>query len=151
MTVVEKKSDLFADKIAEIPAPDPARARGRPIVAAFTSTNAADDSNGSSYLLASLPSDCILDSRTFFKVDDTGFAAIRIGTLSDKEALVNQAKAAEAIARPIADGDANHGLPLWEVLGLASDPGGFIDIYQHAIANATGAGTLKGEFHYRYR
>ena len=151
MPVVKKKSDLFMDKIAEIPAPDPARARGRLIVAAFTVANAADDLDGSSYLLASLPSDCILDSRTFFKVDDTGFAAIRIGTLSDPEALVAQLKSAEAVARPIADGDANHGLPLWEVLGLSADPGGVIDIYQHAIANATGAGTLKGAFHYCYR
>lgn len=149
--VVDLKSDLFPDKIAEIPAPDPARARGRPIVAAFSVANAADDSDGSKYLLAELPSDCILDSRTFFKVDDTGFAAIRIGTASDAEALVAQLKSAEAIARPVEDGDANHGLPLWEVLGLAADPGGFIGIYQHAIANATGAGTLKGEIHYRYR
>lgn len=151
MPVVQRKSDLFADKIAEIPAPDPARARGRPIVAAFTATNAADDSLGSTYLLASLPSDCILDSRTWFKVDDTGFAAIRIGTLGDPEALVNVAKSAGAMVEPVARGGADHAKPLWEVLGLAADPGGFIDIYQHGIANATDAGTLQGEFHYRYR
>jgi hypothetical protein len=151
MPIVKRKSDLFPDKIAEIPAPDPAQARGRPIVAAFTSTNAADDLLGSTYLLASLPSDCILDSRTFFKVDDTGFAAIRIGTLADPEALVNVAKSAGAMVEPITRGGAAHAKPLWDVLGLDADPGGFIDIYQHGIANATGAGTLKGEFHYRYR
>ncbi len=151
MPVEERKSDLFPDKIAEIPAPDPARARGRPIVAAFTATNAADDSAGSTYLLASLPSDCILDPRTWFKVDETGFAAVRIGTLADDEALLAVAKSDADFQEPIARGDENHGLPLWEVLGMAADPGGFIDIYQHGIANATDAGELLGEFHYRYR
>lgn len=149
--VVDLKSDLFPDKIAEIPAPDPARARGRPIVAAFAVANAATDSDGSKYLLAELPSDCILDSRTFFKVDDTGFAAIRIGTRSDVDALVSVLKSAGAFVDPIARGGAAHGNPLWEVLGLEADPGGFIGIYQHAIANATGAGVLVGEIHYRYR
>lgn len=151
MPIVKKKSDLFPDRAAEEPAADPARARGRPIVAAFTATNAADDSLGSTYLLAELPSDCILDALTFFKVDDTGFAAIRIGTLADAEALVAVQKSAGATVTPITRGGADHGKPLWEVLGLASDPGGFIGIYQHAIANATGAGTILGEIHYRYR
>lgn len=151
MPVVKKMSDLFADKIAEIPAPDPARARGRPIVTAFTVTNAADDSLGSVYLLAALPSDCILDARTFFKVDNTGFAAIRIGTLTDPEALVAVLKSAGTFVDPVTRGGAMHGKPLWEVLGLDADPGGFIEIFQHAIANATGAGTLVGEIHYRYR
>lgn len=151
MAVVHNKSDLFPDKIAEIPTPDPARARGRPIITQFTATNAADDSSGSSYLLAQLPSDCILLPTTWFKVDETGFAAIRVGTKSDVDALVAVLKSAGTYVEPIARGDAKHGMPLWEALGMEADPGGFIDIYQHAIAGATGAGTTKGAFHYCYR
>lgn len=49
---------------------------------------------------------------------------------------------------PIANGDANHGKRLWEVLGLASDPGGMIALWKHAAANATGAGSMPFAIHY---
>ncbi|MFN3953215.1 MAG: hypothetical protein ACK4LQ_02100 [Pararhodobacter sp.] len=151
MSVVNQKSNLFADRLLDEVVPDPARARGRPIVIAGRAENAADDSEGSKYLLFEAPSDCIVDPRTAFQVENTGFAAIRIGTRTDPEALVSQLKSAENVATPVAQFDANHGLPLWQVLGLEADPGGNIGIYQHAIANATGAGHLLFEIHYRYR
>ena len=147
--IVEGQSDLIVGPLTA--APDPARARGRPIVTQFTCTNAASDSSGSKYLLASLPSDCILSPQTWFKVDQAGFAAIRIGTATDVDALVAVLKSAGTYVEPLTRGGASHGKPLWEVLGLAADPGGFIGIYWHAIADATGAGTLQGAFHYFYR
>jgi len=51
---------------------------------------------------------------------------------------------------PIAQGDANHGLRLWEVLGLAASPGGNIALYAHAEANATGAGSMPFRIAYLY-
>lgn len=145
MPIVEKKSDLFGVDN------DPAKARGRNICATFAVTNAADDLSGSTYLLCKLPSEAILDSRTAFLVTSWGFAQINIGTRTDIDAVVTQTKATGNVVTPIAFGDAKHGVPLWQALGLAADPGGEIGLYAHASANATGAGSMKGEVHYRFR
>jgi hypothetical protein len=145
MAIVKVKSDLTSGE------PDPAQHRGRPIVAAFTVTNAATDSNGSRYHLVDLPSCAILDARTAFQVQNWGFAAIRVGTQTDVDALVSVLKSAGNVVSPVVQFDAKHGKPLWEVLGLASDPGGNIGLFAHAIADATGAGTMLGEIHYRFR
>lgn len=145
MPVTNKKSDLFGADV------DPAKARGRPIVAAFTVANAADDSSGSTFLLAKLPSEAILDSKTAFQVQSWGFATVNIGTADDIDALGTVLKSAGNVYSPVAFGDARHGQPLWEALGLAANPGGEIALYAHASGNATAAGSMKGEFHYRFR
>lgn len=146
MPIVKTKSDWHGDKV------DPARQKGRPIVAQLAVTNAADDSSGSSYHLIDLPSDCILTSGTAFRVQDWGFAAIRIGTRTDVDALVNQLKSAENVANPVAKfATTFHGKPLWQALGLSENPGGTIGLYAHAIAGATGAGAMQAEIHYLYR
>lgn len=152
MAIVKKVSDLVKDyNDPTTREADPAKVRGRPIVAAGTVTNAATDSNGSSYHLVDLPSCAILDARTAFQVQNTGFAAIRIGTKTDVDALVSVLKSAGNVVSPVAQFDAKHGKPLWEVLGMAADPGGMIGLYQHAIADATGAGSMLFEIHYRFR
>lgn len=145
MPVVTKESDLFAAD------QDPAKARGRPIVTTFTVANAADDTNGSKFLLANVPSCAILDSRTAFQVQSWGYAAIRIGTEDDVDALVAVLRSAGNVVNPVAFADARHGLPLWQALGLADDPGGDIGLWAHAIADPTAAGTMRGEIHYRFR
>lgn len=146
MAVVSAKSPNATGNV------DPARARGRPVVCADTMTNAATDNTGSKYLIGMFPSECILGKDTFFKVDTWGFADIRIGTFTDPAALVSQTRATAAIVSPIAQADARHGLPLWQQLGMAADPGGEIGLYMHgSVANATGAGTSKYEVHYRTR
>lgn len=145
MAIVEEKSDLFGADV------DPAKARGRPICSTLTVTNAATDSSGSTYLLGKFPSECILDSRTAFQVENWGFATVNIGTADDIDALGTVLKSAGNVYSPVAFGDSRHGLPLWEALGLAEDPGGEIALYAHASANATGAGSLKAEIHYRFR
>lgn len=146
MAVVTTLSDLIHDPLnrAETApdAPDPQRARGRVICAVGTVANAGDDSNLSSYHLADIPSRAILHEDTFFDVENWGFAQVVIGIEGDTDALVDQTKATENIVTPIAMGDANHGKALWEMLGLAEDPGGDIRIIASAEANATGAGAM---------
>lgn len=141
--VTQNRSDLIHDPYdtSSVP-PDPKQARGRLIVATGTVANAADDSNTSMYHLADIPADAILHEDTFFDVENWGFAQVVIGTRSDTDALVDQTKATENTVTPIAIGDANHGKSLWEVLGLAANPGGLIGIWAHAEANATGAGSM---------
>jgi hypothetical protein len=150
MAVVSGKSDLIADlRLSKVVAP-PSRARGRSICAAGSLTHAADDSNLSKWHLCDIPADAILDSRTAFKTDTMNCGAnIAIGTKTDVDALYTGAKG--AALQPIAFGDAKHGLPAWQVLGLAARPAdNTIGIYMHALANATLAGSAKFEVHYRY-
>lgn len=152
MPVVQVKSDLFRTQpLLGQATPDPARARGRPIITQFSVSNLSTDSALSQYLLAELPSDCILGFSTWFKVDGWGFATVNIGTKTAIAALGTVARATAAYFEPVTRGDANHGKYLWEELGLAADPGGTIGIYAQGPANATVAGVMTGEFHYRYR
>lgn len=152
MAVVKTKSNLFPNLMAGGVTPDPARARGRAICAALTVANLATDSTLSTYLLCEIPADAILDSRTAFQVENWGFAQVNIGTLTDIDALVTVAKASGNVVSPVAFGDARHGLPAWQALGLAAAPDdGVIGIYAHASAGATGAGSMKAEIHYRFR
>lgn len=153
MPVVLNKSTLFKPDSDPLgPEVKPELARGRPIVATGSIVNASNDSQNSKYLLAELPSGCILGSHTYFKVDTWGYADIRIGTFTDPAALSSVLRSAGAIHSPVAQGDARHGQPLWQALGLAADPGGVIQLYLHGnVAAPTGAGSSKFEIHYRYR
>jgi hypothetical protein len=151
MAVVTGKSDLIRDYLAGDAAPDPMRLKGRRFIATGTVANGATDSNLSMYHLIDLPSDCILDEDTAFDVENWGFAQVVIGTQTDTDALLDVARAAATTQRPIVFGDANHAKELWEVLGLAADPGGEIGIWAHAEAGATGAGTMPFQMSYRYR
>lgn len=151
MAVEAAKSDLIHDYLDDTSTvPDPLQARGRAIYATGTVANTAADSTGSTYHLADIPFDAMLLPGTFFDVENWGFAQVAIGTLSDTTALVNQTKATENIVTPIAQGDANHGKRVWEVLGLSANPGGNAAIYAHAAANATAAGTMLFQIAYLY-
>lgn len=149
MAVENGSSDLIHDfyDMDDYPA-DPVQARGRLVIATGTVANAAADSNLSKYHLVDLPSNCILHFDTFFDVAADGFAQIVIGTETDTDALVDVAKSAGALHNPIAKGDANHGKRLWEVLGLAKDPGGNIGLWKHAEADAAAAGSMPFQIHY---
>ncbi|SFY18627.1 hypothetical protein SAMN04244548_03002 [Paracoccus pantotrophus] len=140
MAVVNLKSSLFRADDTNKPL-DPIDKAGRLIVMTGTVANAASDSNLSSYHLCDLPSDCMLHELTAFDVENWGFATVNIGTKTDIDALVTVAKSAGNTVKPVAFGDAGHGKRLWEILGLAADPGGVIGLYLHASANATGAGS----------
>ncbi|WP_289150264.1 hypothetical protein [uncultured Salipiger sp.] len=150
MAVVTTNSDLIHDFTDpdSVP-PDPQRARGRIVVAIGTVANLSTDSSASMYHLADIPAEAILLPDTFFDVENWGFAQVVIGTRTDTDALVDQTKATETVVTPIAVGDANHGLALWEVLGLAEKPkDGVCQIWAHAEAAATGAGSMPFGIHY---
>lgn len=152
MPVVNLKSDLFPASSTTRADADAARARGEPKVATFSVANASTDSANSTYLLASVPAEALFDEATSFKVDGWGFATVSIGTKDDIDALVTVLKTAGTYVNPVLVGDAKHGLPIWQALGLAKAPAnGMVDIYAHGPANATGAGTLKGKIAYRFR
>lgn len=153
MPVVNEKSTAFK-QLTDILGmdPKPELARGRSFAITASMPNLLTDSIGSKYLLAEVPSDAILDTRTFFKVDVWGYADIRIGTFTDPVALVNQTRITAALVTPLAQGDARHAQPLWQALGLAADPGGLIGIYAHGlVAVPTAAGSMKFEVYYRHR
>lgn len=143
MPVVNLRSTLYRNAIAGDRVVDPLLIKGRPVIASGTVSNAAGDNIPSTYMLCELPSACILDPSTQFKVDTWGYANIRIGTLSNPAALVSVLRSAGAIHTPHTFGDARTGRRLWDVLGLAADPGGFITLYAHgAVADPTGAGVM---------
>lgn len=141
MAVVSGKSDLIPVSGGGN-APSPQKARGRLVAMTGSVSNAADDSNTSKFHLANVPSDALVHEDTFFDVENWGFAQVVIGTETDTDALVDQTLATENTVTPFAVGDANHGKPWWEALGLAADPGGYIALYAHAEADATGAGSM---------
>lgn len=152
MPIVTGRSDLIPDRDTGYSGPDPEQARGRPIVAAGVVANAATDSAASKYHLVDLPAGAILDALTGFKVDGWGFATVSIGTETDADALISVARSAGANVTPVTRFGANHGKPLWEVLGLAEAPAnGIIALFAHGPANATAAGTMPFEIHYRFR
>jgi len=143
MAIVNGKSNLIHDPYnpASVP-PDPAQARGRLVVMTGILLNAASDSNGSMWHLADLPATCLIDEGTKFDVQNDGFAQIVIGTETDTDAFVDVARTTGATHQPVVFGDARHGLRLWQILGLPSNPGGNIALYKHAEANATAAGNM---------
>lgn len=142
MAIVSLKSNLFRDQQAGGPVNDPLIIKGVRRAATGKVENGAADSNLSKYKLISLPSYVILDSSTIFHVENWGFAAIRIGTLTTVGALVSVLKSAATTQAPVTAVGQASANRLWQLLGLASDPNEEIDIYAHAIADATGAGNM---------
>lgn len=148
---LRKPSDLITDQRFDQNPPDPARARGRTIVATGTFANLADDDAGSTFVMARIPADAILGAGTTFVVTNCGYAQIRIGVPGLPNALVNQTKATGNVVTPIAIGDAKHGLPAWQQLGMAAAPANNeIELIFTANANAVGAGSVVYEIHYRH-
>lgn len=143
MAVVSGASDLIPQPYDDTFTPaDPHEITGKLRLATGYVTCASTDSSGSMYELARIPSHAFLHEDTFFDVENWGFAQIVIGTQTDTDALVDQTLATENTVTPIAVGDANHGNHLWEVLGMAADPGGLISLFIHAEAGATGDGNM---------
>ncbi len=151
MPIVNNRSTIVTDPRLTEPGPDPAFARGDMTVASFSVAAALTDSSGSRYYLLDVPSDCILDFGTTFKVDLWAYADIRIGTRTDPAALASLLRSAGAIVTPLVQFDAKWAKPAWQQLGMAADPRSPIGIYAHAIAAPTVAGTLFGNVRYLFR
>lgn len=142
MPVVKKQSNLYRNPHDGDALTDPLMKAGRIIIATGSMANSVDDSNQSIYRLGEFPSYCLLHEDTFFDVENWGFAQVVIGTHEDPTALIDQLQSTEAVVKPIVIGDVFHGKRLWEILGLAQDPGGHIVLFAHATADATGAGNM---------
>lgn len=142
MAIVSTDSDLFRDVLTGGDVLDAQRVRGVVRCATGSVANLATDSNTSKYRLGRVPADALVHPDTMFDVENWGFAQVVIGTETDTDALVDQTKATENLVTPFAFGDANHGKTWWEALGFASSPGGEIEIWAHAEADAAGAGSM---------
>lgn len=151
MPVRNKVSDAITDPRLDQNPQDPARQRGRPVVVTFTATNLTDDDSGSTFVLCDIPADAIIDRATSFFVTNWGYATINIGVLGALTALVNGGLRTANIINPITIGDARHGLPAWQQLGLAAAPAdNNIRLICSTVANPTVAGNLRGEVVYRH-
>lgn len=142
MAVENVKSDLYRDELTGGAVPAALKAHGRLHTAIGTVTHDAAASSGSTYKLGEVPSYAILHWDTIFEAGNWKFTDMRIGTKDDVTALVS-ALVSAGNQSPIAKLDTNHGKALWEVLGMASDPGGMIAIYAHAVGAASAAGSMK--------
>lgn len=150
MAVVTGASDLYPALGGTTP--DPAKARGNLRIARFTINNQASDNALSKYKVATIPADAILDESTILKVDGWGFATLNLGIIGAIAALATVTRATGTYWSPVAVGDAKHGLPAWQALGLAAAPAnGLIDLYLQGPADATGAGVVKGKIAYSFR
>jgi hypothetical protein len=143
MAVVSKKSTLYRDEQAGGAVPDALIVSGITRRAVGEIANAADDSNLSMYKICTIPSWAYFHPETIFDVENWGFAAVRIGTKTDVDALLSVATTAATTQSPITARAAASGDRVWETLGLSEDPAEMIDLYAHAIAGATGAGVMK--------
>lgn len=108
-------------------------------------SNAADDSNGSSFNLVRLPSNVIMRPESWVDLRGFGFAAASVGIASARTGLLASTTIAglSAVTPLFAASTAKWGKELWEQLGLAADPGGYLDIAVWVAANATAAGSMK--------
>lgn len=150
--IVEGYSDVAPRAVGGQGRPDPQAVAGTVRhISGVVNTVAVDDLTGSSYYLAAVPSDAYMKPGTFFDVAAWPFAQVRIGTQADIDALVTVAQSAGDIVTPFAVGDPNANVPLWQVLGLAQNPGGEIVLYAHAIGDATGAGSMRFGIEYVHR
>ena len=147
---LNKPSDLITDSRLDQNPPDPARARGKLTVLTGTFLNLIDDDLNSTFVMCQIPGDCILGAGTTFVVTNCGYAQIRIGTRQNSNVLVNQTKLTGNVVVPIVIGDAKHGLPAWQQLGMAANNAdNLIDLIFTAGANAVAPGSIAFEVHYR--
>ncbi len=140
MAVVENKSNIF-------PAPgegatDPLVSKGRIKTALGQVACAADDNAGSKYLLCRVPSYANVHHDCIVYCENWGIANLKVGNFAGDTLIVDTTTAAATEQLPFTRASTAQGQRWWEALGHASDPGGWLDIYAHADADAAGAGTL---------
>lgn len=145
MGVVTKYGDGYKDPAAtkQIDATR-AEARVLAIMSQITITNG--DSNTSQYFVGRVPSNSILlPNGTFDRDAIAGNTAFSLGFAGALTALVNAldahtaalgTSALSAVTAP------NRNQRAWVAAGLASDPGGMLDIIASIGADATGTGTM---------
>jgi hypothetical protein len=161
MAIVTVKSTIIANRDAKpVVLTEPGISGGKPSIAMGSVAAATSDSIGSSYLLTQVPSNAYLHSVTIINEALTTMAA-NIGVNSPTKvdgtagAVVNATLFASALSLATANQSGtnqinqsgnnsivNQQQPLWQAAGMASDPGGVLDI----VAVSTAAPTAAGNF-----
>jgi hypothetical protein len=80
---------------------------------------------------------------------DIGVGSVDANITSDPDALLAGVDVTSAGTAALISNHANYGKMLWELAGLAADPGGELDIYASfvdAVTNVTGDVTLEVEY-----
>lgn len=109
------------------------------------------DNTGSRFLIAQIPSSAIILPQSFIRTDNWAFAQAVIGTLAVPTGLLNVAKATGGATGNalVTIFGAKWAQPAWQQAGLAAAPvNPLMDIFAHAIADATVAGTIDFDIWY---
>ena len=131
---------------------------GQPVKSALFEVAVANgDSIASSHYFARLPSNAIiLPASSLYCSAITGVTSYSVGVTNRKgvsvaNALINaQTLEAAATVSLVANvGAANLRKRLWQLLGLANDPGGLLHVYGSMNAAATAAGVITGVILYQ--
>ena len=146
------KADTFGNVAAGAYAAPFASARdGRIHRTAGRVSALSTDNNGSRFLIAQIPTSAIILPQSFIRTDNWAFAQAVIGTIAVPTGLLNVARAtggATGNALSTIFG-AKWAQPAWQQAGLAAAPAvPLLDIFAHAIADATGAGTIDFDIWY---
>ena len=150
--ITQYAAEVFGATVGGIRgAPDYTSSHGTYRVTSGKVTCAASDSSGSTYWLARLPSTVILRPESKIDLQAWGFTIAKIGIVTDTDALLSVADTTglSDVSTFLAFDDAKWNKPLWEQLGLASDPGSTFDIGLFTEAAASGSGDAPFEFHWQ--
>lgn len=146
MAVVTKKSTVFGALVASggYQAPNSASAKGLPMRIAGRVSNEATDQTGSKYLLCEVPSSAIMLPESAIRTTAWGFAQAVVGVEGAPDGLLDVTRATGGATgnNPITIFTPNWNVPIWQQMGLASDPLKPVQIWVVAEADATGAGTI---------
>jgi hypothetical protein len=112
----------------------------------------AADNTGSRFLIAQIPTSAIILPQSFIRTDLWAFAQAVIGTIAVPTGLLNVARATGGATGNalVTIFGAKWAQPAWQQAGLAAAPVGvpFLDIFAHAIADATVLGTIDFDIWY---
>jgi hypothetical protein len=146
MAVVTKYGTGYPDPTSKVEVDaDFAEAHVKSIVSQIGITNG--DSINSKYYVGRVPSNAIIDpSSVYTNAAITGVTSFDLGFVGAVNALVAAVSLAVASTAPVnatvAVTAANQVKRAWQLAGLTSDPGGFLDIFATINAAATATGVV---------
>lgn len=108
----------------------------------------ADDSIGSTYLVARVPSSARLLSSALYHSAIAG-VSFTFGDVNDEDGLLAAASFNAAGTKAIGAVVASCGKMLWEILGYDEDPGKPLELYlKNTVAIPAGGGTIAAELYF---
>lgn len=150
MAIVNKYSVIYPDPDTQPQAPIPAKYKRGPVKTSMPSVAITNgDSATSTFHLVKLPSTCVLhNSSKVYHQAIAGVTTAHIGTEDDPDALLASSNISTGSAKSlITDTNAfSQDRELWELLGMAEDPGGEIALILTINADATATGKVLVKF-----